>query len=178
MGNSKKQFLISVSLCFVIISLSVSYVVYEYYYKDIWQYAAKRKERHRKIEKLYKEKPSLSEAFDLLDYYMGEKNYDKALVYAKECLTLGAKDELISGKINFFLARIYHQKHQDNLAREHLLVAAKMSGERINELLQTAKEYNMQYLLTEEEWRSFASKWVDSLKKKPREKPPFVQQKQ
>ncbi|MCP3875215.1 MAG: hypothetical protein GY699_18930 [Desulfobacteraceae bacterium] len=155
MKNSKKHTLITALISFIVVIIAAGcFIIYEYYYKDIWKYAALREERHKKIECSYNENPNLNDAFDLLDYYMGKENYDKALLYGKACFDLGAKDETINGKINFFLARIYHQKHKEGLAREHLLVAIKMSGGRINDLYKIAVEYNLHHLLTDAEWEA------------------------
>jgi tetratricopeptide (TPR) repeat protein len=117
--------------------------VYENNYKIILSHRDDRIKRHELVEKSYKKKPNLSDAFDLMDYYIGNEDFDKALYYSKACLELGANDELLDGKINFFLARIYYAKNQKDLAKNYLLTAIELSKRDKPEKIELIKKYGL-----------------------------------
>lgn len=151
----KKNRKIITTISFVVLLLVVGCIlIYEYHYKLIWRYKTERKQAYNQIELSYDKKPNLESAYELFDYYMGEKKYDKALFYAKSCLDFGINDKAINGKINFSLAVIYGIKKRQHMAKEHLIKAIRMSKESNINQYEMAKKYGIQDLLNSSEWRA------------------------
>ncbi len=94
----------------------------------------------------------MHDAIELLEYYLGEENYEKAFTYGQACIDLGFDDELTNGRINFFLARISYELNKIAIAREYLITSLKFGADKNLEKFSTAKKYGIHDLLTQEEW--------------------------
>ena len=147
----KKKFILFL-VCFLVGIFSAYILIYEYHYKIIWEHDAKRKEEIEKIEMSYKKKQNISDAYDLLEHYLSEEKYDKAFIYGKACLDIGANYSKLGGRINFFLARICYEMKKLDLARKYLRTAISLANEDVLEKYETVKKYGMDDLLSFDEW--------------------------
>ncbi len=160
MRENRKKKLIILSGVFILISTLLFYVVYENHYKSVWKHRSKRTQANEEIKASYHKNPNAIDAYDLMEYYIGEGEYELASKYGKACLSHGIDDGKLGGRVNFFVARSDHEIGDRDSAKRYLKKALEYSllEGGITELYRTVKKYGMEHLLSPEEWDKYLSK--------------------
>ena len=124
-------------LSFLILSLFLliglgGYLHYQTHYKIISKHQEKREKEYNEIEESFIKNPNIRDAGILMDFYHGERNYEKALYFGKQCIKLGANDTPIGFSVHYQLASIYKEIGNIDIARKHLKAALRLDkGQRI-----------------------------------------------
>jgi len=81
-------------------------------------------------EENFLKNPTAKECAYLVDKFgFALKDYDKAIKYGEQCLTLDRPSELIDWLINYWLADLYNKTGDFNKAKSHLTLALKLDIE-------------------------------------------------
>ena len=128
---------------------------YQTHYKIIWKHQEKREKEYKEIEKSFNKNPNIRDAGILMDFYHGERNYDKALYFGKQCIKLGVNDTPIGFSVHYQLASIYKETGNNDIARKHLKTALRLDkDQRILENNWIIRD-KLTNLLSEEELKAF-----------------------
>jgi tetratricopeptide (TPR) repeat protein len=81
-------------------------------------------------EENFLKNPTAGECVILVDRFgFALKDYDKAIKYGEQCLTLDRPSELLDWLINYWLADLYNKTGDFNKAKSHLTAALKLDTE-------------------------------------------------
>ena len=106
------------------------YLHYQTHYKIIWKHQEQREKEYSEIEESFIKNPNIRDAGILMDFYHGEKNYEKALYFGKQCIKLGADDTPIAFSVHYQLASIYKEIGNIDIARKHLKDALRLDKDK------------------------------------------------
>ena len=103
--------------------------------------------RRAKIEKEYKERPSLKSAVLLTEKYIMLEDYDKALYYGKSALDLGANEVRIGVNVNLWIADVYNRLGNIDCSCYYLQRALELDETNIIEKNNYIGQTNLQDIL-------------------------------
>jgi len=124
--RAKKIMLITLTMLLAVV-LGAGYFFYQQYIHPIETYKEERLQKFINYENSFNEKPNISDAFRLIDWYFNDKkDNEKAIYFGNECIRLGVEKTPAGFLVNYQLSVIHKANNNYMLSKEHLLKALKL----------------------------------------------------
>lgn len=141
----RKNYIVIGGIVFLVTVAAI--LIYLHHYSIISSHEGERNSRYQKIELSFKKNPNIRDGAQLIEYYFGREDLQKALFYANACIDLGVNNTPVGYNVNFNIAQIYHRLNNMEMATKHLKTALELDKEGVIIGNNWLKKAGMQELL-------------------------------